>query len=236
VPKRFRSIDTSGRQEKNGGRQDLSVCRGAETPKTSYGGGNVRNRLQWQALGGVVLLGAGMVLAGCKSAPELTQDQAQALIQAKYDQTAPVGATIVVNDLGMREGATAKYWDRTKIYPNKIWADFKLTDDGKKVVKLSDGGDTIQWRPESADDAQYSITMTTVAANHLKARDVGNLQDEMVPGVDTAKGADFSEAVDLTGVPGPLSDIAHNPGNQLATKRHADFALVNGAWTLHGMQ
>ncbi|HVZ82334.1 MAG TPA: hypothetical protein VG893_01575 [Terracidiphilus sp.] len=196
----------------------------------------MRNALKWKTLSGVALLGAGMVLAGCKSAPDLTADQAQALIQAKYDQTAPVGATIVVNDLGMRQGATAKYWDRTKIYPNKIWADFKLTDDGKKVVKLANGGDTIEWRPDSADDTQYSITMTTVAANHLKARDVASVQDEMLPGVSTAKGADYTEAVDLTGVPGPLSDIAHNPGNQLSTKRHADFALVNGAWTLHGIQ
>lgn len=196
----------------------------------------MRNTLKWKTLSGVALLGAGMVLAGCKSAPDLTADQAQALIQAKYDQTAPVGATIVVNDLGMRQGATAKYWDRTKIYPNKIWADFKLTDDGKKVVKLANGSDTIEWRPDSADDTQYSITMTTVAANHLKARNVASVQDEMLPGVSTAKGADYTEAVDLTGVPGPLSDIAHNPGNQLSTKRHADFALVNGAWTLHGIQ
>lgn len=192
--------------------------------------------LTWKALGGVALLGAGMVVAGCKSAPDLTQAQAQSLIQAKYDQTAPVGATIVVNDLGMRQGATDKYWDRTKIYPNKIWADFKLTDEGKKLIKLSDGGDTIQWRPESASDTNYSITITTVAANHLRARDVSAPQDEMVPGVDTAKGAGYTEGVDLTGVPGPLSDIAHNPGNQLSTKRHADFALVNGAWTLHGIQ
>ena len=192
--------------------------------------------LTWKALGGVALLGAGMVVAGCKSAPDLTQAQAQSLIQAKYDQTAPVGATIVVNDLGMRQGATDKYWDRTKIYPNKIWADFKLTDEGKKLIKLSDCGDTIQWRPESASDTNYSITITTVAANHLRARDVSAPQDEMVPGVDTAKGAGYTEGVDLTGVPGPLSDIAHNPGNQLSTKRHADFALVNGAWTLHGIQ
>lgn len=196
----------------------------------------MRNMLTWKALGGVALLGAGMVVAGCKSAPDLTQAQAQSLIQAKYDQTAPVGATIVVNDLGMRQGATDKYWDRTKIYPNKIWADFKLTDEGKKLIKLSDGGDTIQWRPESASDTNYSITITTVAANHLRARDVSAPQDEMVPGVDTAKGAGYTEGVDLTGVPGPLSDIAHNPGNQLSTKRHADFALVNGAWTLHGIQ
>ncbi len=192
--------------------------------------------LQWKALGGIALLGAGVVLAGCKSAPELTQDQAQALIQAKYDQTAPVGVTIVVTDLGMRQGAVAKYWDRTKIYPNKYWADFKLTDEGKKVVKLTGGGDVIEWRPESATDTQYSITMMTAAANHLKARSVGSPQDETVPGVDAAKGADFSEAVDLTGVPGPLSDIAHDPGNKLSAKRHVDFALVNGAWTLHGIQ
>jgi hypothetical protein len=177
-----------------------------------------------------------MMGSGCKSAPELTTDQAQALIQARYDQTAPAGAAIMVNDLGMREGATDKYWDRTKVYPNKIWADFKLTDAGKKLVKLSDGSDTVQWRPDSASDTTYSVMMTTVSARHLKARDVGVPQDETLPGEASAKGTDFFEGVDLTGVPAPLADIAHNPGNQLGIKRHADFALVNGAWTLQGIQ
>ncbi len=44
-----------------------------------------------------------------------------------------------------------------------------------------------------------------------------------LPGVTTAKGAQFTEAVDLTGVPDALQEIAHNPGNQLTTKRHADL-------------
>jgi len=34
---------------------------------------------------------------------------------------------------------TAKYWDRVKAYPNNYWADFKLTDEGKKVVTLAKG-------------------------------------------------------------------------------------------------
>jgi hypothetical protein len=196
----------------------------------------VRNALQMQVLGAVALLGAGMVLGGCKSAPDLTQSQALALVQAKYDQTPATGATIVLTDQGMGQGAIAKLWDRTKIYPNRFWADFKLTDAGKKAVKLANGGDVIEWRPESANDKDYSVTVTTVQANHLKARDLGAISDEMLPGVDTAKGADFTEAVDLTGVPDALQQIAHNAGNQLSTHRHADFALVNGAWTLHGMQ
>jgi len=158
------------------------------------------------------------------------------MIQAKYDQTPATGATIVVTDPGMAQGALAKLWDRTKIFPNHYWADFKLTDAGKKAVKLTGGGDVIEWRPASLDDKNYTITMTTVQANHLKARDVGTPQDEMLPGVDTAKGVDFTEGVDLTGVPDVLQQIAHDPGNQLSTHRHADFALVNGAWTLHGIQ
>jgi hypothetical protein len=197
-------------------------------------GGKVSYAAGMKALSATALLGVGLVLAGCKSAPDLSQSQAQALIQAKYDQMAPVGTTIVVDDLGMRQGAVAKLWDRTKIYPNKFWADFKLTDAGKKAVKLSNGGDVIEWRPESLTDTHYSLTMTTVAANHLKAIDVGQPQDEMLPGADTAKGVDYTEGADLTGVPDALQQIAHNPGNQLSTKRHADFALVNGAWTLKG--
>ena len=182
------------------------------------------------------LLGTGMILVGCKSAPELTKEQALAMIQAKYDQTPPAGTSILVNDLGMRQGITDKYWERTTIYPNHFWADFKLTPDGKKVVQLPGGGDVIQWRPDSASDTDYTVRVVTVQANHLKARDLGDLQDEVVPGVDTAKGAQFYESVDMTGVPGPLQDIAHNPGNQLSTKRQADFALVNGAWQLHSIE
>jgi len=81
-------------------------------------------------------LGGGLLLTGCKTAPELTEANAQALIQAKYDQTPPVGVNIIVDDLGMRMGATDKYWDRTKVYPNRFWADFALTPEGKKAIKL----------------------------------------------------------------------------------------------------
>jgi hypothetical protein len=196
----------------------------------------VRNILNRKVFGAIALLGAGMIVAGCKSAPDLTQTQALALIQANYDHAAPQGVSILVDDLGMRQGATAKYWDRTKMYPNKYWADFKLTDAGKKAVQLANGGDTIEWRPESAEDAHFAVRMVTVVANHLKAHDMGDLQDEMVAGVDTAKGANYIEGVDLSGVPDTLQQIAHNPGNKLSTRRHADFALVNGVWTMHAIQ
>jgi hypothetical protein len=172
-------------------------------------------------------MGAGLLLAGCKSAPELTAAQAQALIQAKYDQTPAAGASIAVDDLGMRMGATAKYWNRTTIYPNKFWADFKLTDEGKKALKLQDGGDVIKWRPDNADDKGYSIVVVTVAANHLKARDVKDPQDDA-----GGKGASFTEALNLDGVPDGLQAIAHNPGNKLSSKRQAEFGQDGGAWKL----
>jgi hypothetical protein len=187
-------------------------------------------------LGVTALLVAGMILTGCKSAPELTDTEALALIQAKYDQTPPVSATLVVDDLGMREGATGKLWDRTKIYPNKIWADFKLTPDGQKAVKLPNGGDVIEWRPSSADDKDYSVTMTTAAVNHLKAHGLQNLQDEMIDGAGTAKGADFNEVTDVSGLPDPLQQIARNHGDSLVTRRHADFTLENGAWVLRAIK
>jgi hypothetical protein len=189
------------------------------------------NAVKMKVFAGLAIVGAGLALAGCKSAPDLTTANAQSLIQAKYDQTPAAGALIQVNDLGMRQGITAKYWDRTKMYPNKFWADFKLTDDGKKAVKLANGGDVIEWRPETAGDTGYSIMVTTVAANHLKAIDVQDPQNE----ADGTKSVIFSEGVDLTGVPGPLADIAHDPGNKLATKRTATFALQNGAWTLQSI-
>lgn len=182
-------------------------------------------------MGAVALVGAALLFAGCNSKPPLTAEQAQALIQAKYDQTPAVGAAITLSDLGMRQGATAKYWDRTKIYPNKYWADFTLTADGKKLVTLSGGGDVIQWRPESPEDKSYSLIVTTVATDHLKARDVKDPQDE-VAGTKTAI---FNEAVSLNGVPAPLAEIAHNPGNQLSTKKTATFVLDGGAWKLQSI-
>ena len=196
----------------------------------------MRNMLRRKALGAIALLGAGMFLvAGCKSAPELTQDQAQAMIQAKYDQTPPAGINITVNKLGMNMGITDGYWKLTKVYPNRFWADYTLTDEGKKAVKLPAGGDTIQWRPDSAGDQNFTVVIQTAAANHLKARDVHTPASEVLPGSETSMGAQFTEAVDLTGVPQPLQDIAHNPGNQLSTKRQADFVLDGGAWKLRAI-
>jgi hypothetical protein len=194
-------------------------------------GGKVKNTSNLKIFSVFAIAAFGLmlvpVLTGCKSAPELTATQAQALIQAKYDQTPAVGANITVDDLGMRMGVTAKYWDRSKAYPNKFWADFTLSPDGKKALKLQNGGDVIEWRPESADDKSFSIIVVTTAANHLKAHDVKDPEDDA-----GGKGVSFTEAVNLDGVPPALQDIAHNPGNKLSSKRQAEFALDGGAWKL----
>ena len=118
----------------------------------------------------------------------------------------------------MRQGVMAKFWDRTKVYPNKLWADFKLTPDGKKAVTLPGGGDVIEWRPANQDDTNYTIVVITVPANHLRAHDMGDLQDEMLTGSAAAKEGKYIEGVNLTGVPQVLDDIAHNPGNKLSTR------------------
>lgn len=190
----------------------------------------------WKTLATVALIGSVLGMAGCKSAPELTSTQALAMVQAKYDQTPAVGINILVNDVGMRQGVTAKLWDRTKVYPNKLWADFKLTPDGKKAVVLPGGGDTIEWRPASLEDRNYTVVVTTAAANHLRAHDMGALQDETLPGANVMKSGKFTEGQNLTGVPQVLQDIAHNPGNRLSTKKQADFSLENGAWVLKSIE
>lgn len=192
--------------------------------------------LNWKTLGALFLVGSGLVVAGCKSAPDLTKDQALKMVQDKYDQSPGVGVNILVDDPGMMQGAKAKLWDRTKVYPNKLWADFKLTPEGKKAVTLPSGGDTIEWRPASLDDKNYSVVVTTVAANHPKAKDMGDLQDEMLPGADTARAGKYTEVVNLTGVPDVLQDIAHHPGNKLSSRKQADFALVNGSWQLKSIE
>jgi hypothetical protein len=174
-----------------------------------------------------VLLGAGFWMAGCKSEPELTQAQALTMIQAKYDQTPAVPISITVNDTGMLQGGTAKYWAETKRYPNGYWADFTLTPDGKKLLTLAGGGSVIQWRPDNPADPNFVIVIQTVATSHLKARDVGEIQS-----VGDTRIAPFTEDVNLDGVPQPLQNIAHNPGNKLSAHRQATFVLTNGAWTL----
>jgi len=191
----------------------------------------VKNAVKMNVLLALAIMGLGMSVVGCKSAPPLTQDQALAMIQAKYDATPAVGANIVVNNDGMVAGATAKLWNRTTIYPNKYWADFTLTPEGKKAVKLTSGGDLIKWRPDSPTDKKYAVVMVTVVANHLKARDIRDIQD-----VGKTKTVTFTEVVDLTGVPDLLVNIAHNPGNQLSTTRQADFALDGDAWKLQSIE
>jgi hypothetical protein len=197
-------------------------------------GGIVSKALHMKVFGALALLGAGLFLTGCK--PDLAEANALALIQAKYDQTPAVAAAIILDNLGLKMGITDGYWQLTKVYPNRFWADYTLTDAGKKLVTIDGGGAVIQWRPDSATDTNFSVSVMTVAANHLKAHDIRSLQDEVLPGVDTAKGAQFTESVNLDGVPGPLQDIAHNPGNRLATKRQADFSLEGGAWKLHSIE
>lgn len=184
-----------------------------------------------RSLAALAFLGMGLLAGGCKSAPDLSQADALSMIQANYSQAAPVNADIVVNDLGMREGITAKYWQGLKKYPNGYWADFKLTPDGKKLVKPSGGGDTIEWRPDGPNDKQYAVTMTTLLPIHLKARNVQDVED-----VGDTKVVGFTEDRDLSGWPAPLQGIAENPGNQLGTTRHATFTLNGGAWKLQGVQ
>jgi hypothetical protein len=191
----------------------------------------VKNTVKMQVLAVLVAVAAGLWIAGCKSAPDLTQAQALTMIQAKYDQSPAVPVSITVNDAGMEQGDTAKYWLKTKRYPNGYWADFTLTPDGKKLVTLSGGGDAIQWRPDSPSDPNFVIVIQTVATNHPKARNVGDIQS-----IGDSRTATFTEDVNLDGLPQPLADMAHNPGNKLSATRTATFALTNGAWTLQSVE
>ena len=179
--------------------------------------------------GALAFAGAGMFLAGCKTAPELTADQATALIQAKYDADPAAGVSIMVDDFGLKAGLAEKYWKLAKVYSNNRWADYTLLPDGKKVMTLNAGGDVIEWRPETGNDSHFLVT--TVATNHLKARDVQNPQND----VGGTKSAVFTETVNLDGVPAPLQDMAHHPGNKLGTKKTATFAVDGGAWKLQSI-
>jgi hypothetical protein len=181
----------------------------------------------------MALLGAGLLFfAGCKSAPPLSQSDALAMIQAKYNQTPPASFDITVTDAGSKQGIVAKYWALTKVYPNKYWGDLTLTPEGKKLVKVANGGDVIQWRPESAADKSFTAVVTTIAPCPIKARDMSDIQDAG----EGLKTATFSEDVSLDALPRPLQDIVHNPGNKISTKRTATFNLVDNAWKLQSIQ
>jgi hypothetical protein len=187
------------------------------------------------ALGVVAVLGVAIISTGCKSVPELTKENALALIQAKYDQSPAAAITILLNKQAMGQGIVANYWQLSKVYPNRYWADYTLTPQGKKFIKLPAGGDVIQWRPDSSDATAYVVSVSTVATAHLKAKDLGDLSDQTVAGVSTAKGGQFSEAVNLDSLPSELQNIAHNTGNKLSSKHQAIFSYENGAWVLHSV-
>jgi hypothetical protein len=187
----------------------------------------VKNAVRMQALTALVVLGAAGFLAGCKSAPDLTSDQAKTMIQAKYDSDPGAPFDISVDDRGMQQGVTAKYWAGTRRYPNGYWGDFKLTDDGKKVIKLPKGGDVIEWRPDSPTDPNYAVVVEPLTVSHMKARSLGDIQN-----VGDSRTVTYMQDVDLSGLPAPLQAIAHGAVNKLSSQHQATFVLTNGAWTL----
>jgi hypothetical protein len=191
----------------------------------------VKKAAKIQALAVMVFLALVGFTAGCKSAPDLTQDQAKAMIQARYDKSPGTVFNIAVDDIGMQKGVNAKYWVGVKRYPNGYWGDFKLTPEGMKVLKLQNGGDTIQWHPDTPKAPEYSIVVVPLALSKLKARSIGDVQT-----VADTRTVTFMEDVDLSSLPAPLQDIAQNPFNQLSTQRMATFVLSNGAWTLQSIQ
>lgn len=172
------------------------------------------------------------MVAGCKSNPPLTPTDARTQIQAKYDATPAQPVTIILGNAGMAQGILDKYWVETKRYPNGYWGDFTLTPDGKKVVKLAGGGDVIQWRPDSPTDKQFTVNITTLVSNHLRAVNVNNVQSDGTGGMTVQ----YTEAENLDGMPGPLQDIAHEPGNRLTSQRTADFTYADGKWTLQSIE
>ena len=186
-----------------------------------------------QLLGAVLSMVAGLFVTGCKSVPALSQDDAQKMIQAYYDQQPASGVNIYVDSTGLRQGYDAKYWKLTKVYPNKKWADYDLTDDGKKALKL-DTGTTIQWRPDDQGKAHFYVN--SVQANHPRIKEVADPQDDVVPGVDTARSAKFTVESNLDGLPDTIKSMAHNTGNILTQRKTADFALENGAWKVHDIR
>ena len=192
----------------------------------------VMRKIMGSSLLGITAL-AGTIFAGCNMAPNLDQEGARQLIQAHYASLAPVPIVIMVNRTGLKQGIDAKYWKLTKVYPNNSWADYTLTPEGKQVLALQAGGDVIQWRPDQNGFAHFFVA--TAVATHPRVVNVEPVEDDVIPNVPKAKSTWFVEAADFTGVPMPLQDIAHNPGNTntFSTRRQVEFALEGGVWKVH---
>ena len=193
----------------------------------------MKRGFEFQWLGALLIVG--LAMTGCKSAPELTQADAQKLIQGYYDQQPPTPVHVYVDYNGLKQGVDAKYWKVVKAFPaNKYWGDLDVTDDGKKAYKLEDGSTTIHWRPDEQNKGHFYVN--TVQATHPKISEVTDPQDDVVPGVDTAKSCKFSETANLEGMPDTVKQMAHDVGNILSQRHTANFALDNGAWKVHDIR
>lgn len=182
----------------------------------------------------LAVAGAGLLCAGCKSAPDLTSSNARVLLQADYDGSPAEGLIVMVDRTGLKQGLNAHLWKLTKVYPNQRWADYTLTPEGQAILTLNGGGDVIQWRPDDNGDAHFFVT--SLVTTHRRVLQVSDPQDDVVANVPTAKSAFFVEGVNFEGVPQPIQEIAHNPGNTLTTRREVDFSLENGAWKVHSIR
>ena len=192
----------------------------------------MKSALNLKFWGAVLVMSAGFTVTGCKSAPELTQADAQKLIQAYNDQQPPIPVHIYVDYNGLKQGVDAKYWKVVKAFPaNKNWGDLELTDEGKKVYKLEDGTTMIHWRPDEQNKGHFYVD--TLKGMHPKISEVSEPQDDVVPGADTAKSCKFTATVNLDGVPDTVNKMAHDQGNILTGRHTAEFVLENGAWKVH---
>ncbi len=195
----------------------------------------MKSALKMQLWGAVLIMGLGLAVTGCKSAPELTQAQAQKLIQDYNDQQPPVHIHVYVDYTGLKQGVDAKYWKVVKAFPaNKYWGDLDLTDEGKKVYKLDDGSSTIHWRPDEQNKGHFYVD--TVQGSHPKISEVSEPQDDVVPGVETAKSCKFTATANLDGMPDTVKTMAHDTGNILTNRHTAEFALENGIWKVHAIR
>ena len=195
----------------------------------------MKRAMKLAVLGVLSVVSAGLAVTGCKSIPPLSQADAQKLIEAYNDQQPPIPIHIYVDYSGLKQGVDAKYWKVTKQYPaNKNWGDLDLTDDGKKVFKLENGTNTIHWRPDEQNKGHFYVD--TVKASHPKISEVSEPQDDVVPGVDTAKSCKFTATANLDAMPGPVKQMAHVVGNVLTGRHTAEFALDNGAWKVHAIR
>jgi len=142
----------------------------------------VKNAGKMKVLGGLAILGAGLLLNGCKHVPDFTAANAQALIQADYDSKR-LRARLSKSTIGLEAGVDGQLLEADEGLSQQNVGRLHAHGRWQEGVDASRGRRRDQWRPDQIASASPHFYVVTMAAKPFKAKDVQDPQDEVLPGV-----------------------------------------------------